>query len=332
MKSLGYLSAVLAGVFVFAVILFPVSAGEGSEPPPAPAPAPADSGKLTLKYSFTKGDSYYLKMTMQQEITQKKLEGKKLKSSQTLSLGYEFSVQDIDNEGNASIKVTYKTLHFKQDGPEKKVEYNSTKPAENTAPETKGFASLVGMSYTMKMSPMGIVSEIEGTGDIISKILEDLDVPDGPMKDQTEKTVKDKFGDVAVKETMEKMMAIFPDHPVGINDTWKKEYEIIRGFPVSLKSTWTLKRRNEGVATLALNANIDSTSRTDAEFGPLKLKYSLTGTQKGTAEIDENTGWIKSSKIKQDISGEVTVTSGAPADTAWPINVKSTITFESTKK
>jgi hypothetical protein len=91
-----------------------------------------------------------------------------------------------------------------------------------------------------------------------------------------------------------------------------------------------LKERKAGVAVLAVESGIKS--NLDAEpmdMGPVKLTMDISGEQSGTYELDESTGWIVSSRMTQNLSGDQIIESGPSGTMTIPMSMEMTVTLES---
>jgi len=254
--------------------------------------------------------------------------------SQTVGIGMSFAARDVDADGATRVKMTYDWAAFGQDGPMGRIEYDSAKPPPHVHPAAKGFAALVGQSLTMTMASDGSVSHIEGVDALLDHVLKEISVPSEAARATLEKQLRKQFGSKAVSEMVKQMTATYPDKPVAIGGSWSKSMDVTRGFPVALDSTWTLRARRNGVATIDVKSRVRPSTNTDpVQMGPMSLTYSLKGEQTGTVQVDEASGWMLSSKLTQDISGQITAT-GAPGTsgpTAWPVRLKAVIEISSSR-
>jgi len=285
--------------------------------------------KVKLRLRLQKGNSYGILMNMDQNIEQEML-GQKQSMKQTIGMGYTFKVTDVDGVGNASVEVTHKSVRFKQAGPMGVIEYDSTKPAGEVHMAARGFAGLVGQGFSMKITPEGRVLEIAGVDKMLDHIVKGLGLPAGPIRQQLKDGMKEQFGEAALKEMMETTFAIYPADPVEVGDSWTSKLVLTKRLPMVVETTYTLKGRSGGVASVALKSKVSvNKDAGPTKAVPISMKYALTGTQGGTMEIDEATGWTVRASIEQDIGGKITMLSGPglPAGTSWPIKIKGTVTI-----
>ena len=322
------LPAVLATVFVVGTFS---SCGRGpeSEGPQAKGPeGAAPPGKIELRLRLEPGKSYKLRMTAAQKITQT-LGGMKQEMPQTVGFALRHDVKQVRDDGTAVIQVTYDSFQYKVEGPMGKVDYDSSKPAaEALHPMAKGFAALVGASFWIDLTPQGRATRVEGADQLATRVVEKVDLPVESLRTTLEQQMKDQFGDQALKETMEQMMGIYPDQPVGVGDSWSKKMVVTKGTPMVMNNTWTLKSRKDGVAFIDVQSTLEPNPDAGAmEMGAAKLRHRLAGTQQGSIEMDEATGWVLRSTVKQQLSGDLTV-EGGPQTATIPMSVDSEIHVE----
>lgn len=290
--------------------------------------------KIRLQLRLEEGRAYSIQMIVNQEISQT-IQGQQQEMTQTIGLGYIFKVEEMEAEGDALVKVTYHSALFKHDGPVGTFEYDSSNPPAEVPLLARGFAALVGQSFSMKISPDGHIKDVQGMNAMLSHILEKLDLPEGTMKTSLEKSLREQFGAQGLKESMETMMAIYPNQPVGIGDSWTERTVISRGLPMILDNTWTLKERKNGLAIIEVSSIVKpNPEAAPMEWGPARLTYDISGKQKGTIELEEATGWTTSGKLTQQFSGQIKAEGGGqiPEGMSWPISIESVISFKSFEK
>ena len=281
--------------------------------------------KIHLRLNLQEGESFSLRMVTDQDVSQT-IQGQQQETKQTLGLGYTFDVNQVNSDGSALTRVTYDWVLFEQDGPLGKTKYDSATPPDTVPPAAAGYAALVGQGFTMEISPAGWVQDIQGVDDMITRMLEELDLPEDPTTDSIEQSFRDQFGDKALKEGMENMMAIYPEEPIGIGDTWNKTIAVAVGFPMILENRWTLTALEDGVATVDVYTTVNpNPEAAPLEIGPFKVSYDISGAQQGTMTLDEDTGWTISAHLTQTLAGEVAMGDGM----SWPIFLKSTTRLES---
>ena len=162
--------------------------------------------------------------------------------------------------------------------------------------------------------------------------IEKIELPMPALQPLVEQQMKQQFGDQAMKELMEQMIGVYPDEPVGVGDSWSKRSVVSRGLAAIVNNTWTLKSRENGVAVLDVQATVEPNPDAPAlEMGVAKIQYALRGTQNGSIELDEATGWVVRSTVNQSLSGDLTVQGGPEAgqQMSVPITVEGVTRVES---
>jgi Family of unknown function (DUF6263) len=291
----------------------------------APAEAP-----ITLHFHPAKGSVTHLQATFDQKLTQGK-EDSVITYNQTLSLGYTFTTQAIAPNGVVTVKVTYDSVKFKQESPQGTFEYDSTKPPPTVNTMARAFVALPGQSVTLEVKPDGHVSAVHGQKEMIDAILTKLDLPEGVEKANVEKMLRSEYSEKAIKDDMETMLLIYPDHPVLVGDHWVRHMQLAKVVPMTLYNTFTLKDVTNGTATL----DVKSTLATDATTKPLDLgnqhlRYHLSGEQNGLMKLNLDDGVVRSAEITQNISGTISMESDTATTkpAATPLSVETKISLE----
>lgn len=285
--------------------------------------------KIQYKLQLEKGKTYILRVVINQKISQT-VQGQQKDTNQKIKMTYIYDVIDVDSAGNILIKVTFQAIRFSEAGPRGEIEYDSSNPPTSLSPEFRGLAALVGKSFTLKLAPDGQIKEIKGVDKMIDSMIEQLGVPED-RRDLTEKSLKEQFGNEALKEMITKVTVKYPNKPVEKGSEWASEVTVSKGFPMILENTWKLKERQNGISVIEVSSKIESNTEAEPiEIDSMKIIYKLSGQQKGTVEIQESNGLTKHGQLTQEFSGEVRV-EGAPQmakPQSWPIKVKGQISFE----
>ncbi|MBI2864589.1 MAG: hypothetical protein HYX94_08530 [Chloroflexi bacterium] len=281
------------------------------------------SDKTSLQLRLSKGKTYTMRMVTEQQISQK-IQGNDVDISQTIGLGYAFEASEVDKQGSSSVNVTYDWALFKQKSPLGSLEYDSDKRPKVVPPAAQGFAALIGQGFAMKLASNGMVNDIQGIDDMLARMIENLSSVPGLDRAALEKGLKEQFGDEAMKESMQNALSIYPDKPVKIGDAWTRRITLTRGYPMVSDNTWKLTGRKGGVASIAVSSQVESLASSGTGGAAV---FKLSGTQEGTIELEEATGWIRRSKMSQRLSGQVET-----GPQSWPISMESTISFEGSVK
>jgi len=285
--------------------------------------------KLDLRLRLQEGQAYKFRMVNDQKMTYT-VQGREMEMNQKMSTEFAFDVQNVDEAGDATIKVNFQAVSADMEGPMGKISYDSVNPTEVAHPMMKAFAAMAGQSYTVVLSEKGEVKKVEGMKELMALIIDSVDLPDGQAGEMMKKQFENMFGEQANVEMMGQWFSMIPDQPVGIGDSWSKTVFETTRMPMIVESKWTLKERKGGIAFLAVEAGIKSNPDAEPmEMGQMKLTMDVSGEQSGTYELDESTGWIVSSRVIQKISGDQMISGSPSGSVTIPLSMETTITMES---
>lgn len=260
--------------------------------------------KIEIKLGPEEGKIYNLYIMADQKVS---VEGQG-SMEQAVGIGYEFNIEKIDEKGNIRAAVTWSSLYYKQEGGlQEDIEYDSKNPPGEIPLQAKGFAFMAGKSFKMEITPEGKVENIEGPDELVEEAIEKTEISDETEKEVFEESMKCHFGSDALGEMMESYFNIYPENPVKTGDSWTEENKISTGFPMLINNDWKFISRETGLVKLELDGKISSNpDGFPVQIGPCLFDFEVTsGKQKGTVEIDEKTGWIKSGTLVQNISGNI---------------------------
>ena len=182
-------------------------------------------------------------------------------------------------------------------------------------------SDLKSVELTMELAPDGTVKSLTGMAPIVDKmvaatkkVMEDqlANLPaeaKAMMGDNmfagVEKGLRNVMGDEAVRQQMQGMTDFYPPEPVDVGDTWVKEQTLTAPFPVKASTTYTVTARGAGVMNIDYTSKLSPNPDGGMDMGMVKVKMDLSGEQKGTVQVDEATGWIKSSSGTLNVNGEL---------------------------
>lgn len=313
-------------------VFFSVTQGFAAIYVPRPlGPLPQNNEKIQYQMRFKEGQKYYLRVVTEQKISQT-VSGQEQSIEQTIGLGYDLDVKNVEPNGNAWVSYTYKWAKFIQEGFAGRVVYDSSEKDLPAPPKTQGFAALLEETFSLKITPQGRVEEVKGLQTVRNNVGKKL--PEGPMKEAMMMGLKQFISEEGVKELMESSMAIYPEKPVGIGDSWRKTVTLTQGPAITLENEFILKNRKDGVSFIEVSSNIKSSHKAvPVGMGSAKVSYELSGKQQGLIEIEESTGRLIRSKTNQKASGQMKVeVAGQQPQPPIPVKIDSIITCEMTER
>jgi len=279
---------------------------------------------VQLQLKLDKGKTYYERLVVDQRITQT-LMGQEQVIDNVIGVGRKLDVADVDAQGNMRIRCTYIWVQFKQSGPMGVMEYDSSHPA-NVPVGAEGFAALVGEGYAIRLSPKGEVLDVNDVEELQKAVRKKL--PEGTDISSGVNPVAFLLTENGIQETTEGLLSVYPDGPVDEGACWERRRTTEQGFAMIAESKWTVQKRLGGVATLASTSTIQpDPSGKPMDTQGMKMKVEVSGTQEGTAQVDEATGLIKMARSYSELKGKIGIGTAAEG----PFDMMSIpVTFETT--
>jgi len=308
---------------------------------------PDQSDKIEFRLRLQTGQVFLLQTTTASKITQIVREpvsdGKsktpasplKMEINSSTALGMEYRVTGIDGDGNASVRLTYKSAVLKSQSrlgsaAATKTEYDSTSPPKVIPAVARPLAALIGQTVSIKLGPDGSVRAMQGMEALMTKMLNKFAPAERKI---VEPMLKQQFSEASMKEMYQPGMTSYPSHAVGIGDAWNQKITLTKGFPLTMSNTMTLRERRAGLAFIDIISTITfNQPAAGMAVGEARVHYDLKGQQQGTMEIDEATGMVVRLHLSQRFAGPITVNGGgAPAGALSQMYSKTDISMTATK-
>ncbi|MCB9638619.1 MAG: hypothetical protein H6727_06900 [Myxococcales bacterium] len=285
---------------------------------------------VELQLHWKKGQAFKIYWNTEQVIDQVAM-GQKTQIQQTIGTGYIFRTIDVKAGGIAKVEVLFKRIYFKVQTIQGVFEYNSAKPPEKIPPLAQGFAALLGRRFVMEITSHGKVVGLEGVDKMLEDVMRSLQAGSPQQRAQLQMQLKQQFGNVALRQMMEQMMAIYPERSIKVGESWGKTLRMGGAVPMVLKRRWKLVALRGGFAFLRVNAQIlPNKLGKPLRMGPLSLRYNLAGNQTGTLFVQLESGFPLRGKSKQFLKGTIKVSSKTaklPPNMNWPVKINTTVDF-----
>jgi hypothetical protein len=290
---------------------------------------------LDLKFNMKKGDKYKVVITSAQKIAEE-MSGQKINIDQTLKTSYLYDVTDVASDGTATVNIKFDTFSIKMVNGNQTYEFDSTKTNDEKDAQGLAYRALVGQSFTLKISKDGKVQEITGVDKLFTNIIDKLQISDQKAKDTLVETLKQSFGDEALKQNLGSMTEMYPENKkIKVGDSWENKQTITAGYPMTINSKWTLKANEGDILTMDVDSSIDAdNSSKPMDLMGLKVKYALKGTQKGTMKLTKSNGFIQNGEVDQNITGSMNIEANDafPSGISVPMTIEGKTTYEVTKQ
>lgn len=284
----------------------------------------ADAQKYELKFNLAPGTNWKAKQSSIMDINQQVM-GMSNDMKMTMEAITAYSVDKV-LDGNFYLTFTYDAMIMKIESPMMNLSYDSSQPVDAQNPFSNSLGSMIGEKFEVVMDSKGKVMSVNGFDRIMDKMMKSVGGDNG-AKDQVIASVKQQFGDDAIKGSIEMSTALFPAAEVAIGDTWIVESVVPVNVELKSKSTLTLKDVKDGKwyleGTSVLNSNKDAAIQANGMTQHMDLK----GTSSFKTEVSSTTGWVVESVVNQNIEGVVVIEGGQlPSSMEIPMKIKGTTT------
>jgi len=284
--------------------------------------------KVLLRLNLNEGDTYSYVNAVDQTITQD-IMGMNQVIKQEITFHYDATVEEKTEEGY-KIKYTYTRAIFKMDGGAMMgvTEYDSENEDQEIAPMARGYAGLVGQSFTATMNSKGEIGEVKGVSAMLDHMMDQFgDMPDAE-KANIRTSMEAQFGDEGIKSTIQAASPSFPEKKMKVGKPWESVDVLQSGFKMNKTSTFVITSANDSEVAIDVDAALVSDPESSMETNGMSLNYDVTGDGTGNQVLDRASGMVKSMTLEQNMSGEVTATGGMMGEgMTWPMTIVSTTTI-----
>ncbi len=295
----------------------------------APAASVLAQGKALLRYNVNTGDVFQYESVTDQTISQN-IMGMDQVIKQKITMVYDMEVLG-ENAGVYEIRHTYRRVKFFMDGGAMigSIDYDSENPPAEVEAMARGYAALVGQTFTLNTNQLGEIVSVAGLTEMIDAIATQFgDLPEEELE-AMRSSLQSQYGDDAMTTNLQAASPAFPEKKVKVGKSWERSYTQNAGFAMDITSVYTVKSLagEEAVIASALTTVSDPTS--DMQMSGMTLKYTINGTGTGEVRYSKATGVPTQSTTTQSISGDVNASGGMMgADgMSWPITIESTTTL-----
>ena len=240
---------------------------------------------VSLRYKWAKGETLRYRMTQRTTSTITGLPGSDggMTVEQTFSQVWKEAVDDVAADGTTTLRATFESIGIDMSTPMGRMAYDSEHPESASDPGSmlkNMFANMIGESFTVAVSPAGVVQRVEGLTRLADKMFATLPANAGPMLGGFRQAMNDD----AMKQNMSQAYPTFPDRPLKAGDTWNDQVTTTNPFgTMTMSSASTLKTVAGAADTQVVTVASTLTLRQDSSTpgaGPMGM----------TVKMDEATG------------------------------------------
>ena len=265
---------------------------------------------VQLKLNLEKGKTYtygtktHLDMNME-------MMGQKMTTGLDMDFRYLIGLDKEDSAGNKVLKSTMGDVKFKAEVMGMSMGYDSKEKVDTahqdpmSANFRRMFGGMIGKSFTVTVSPAGVIKEVGGVDELIASMTQSM-----PGSDEDKAKMKQQLGQSfnqqLIKQTFGQIFNVYPDKPVKVGDTWNKEVEFaMKGMNNKQEITYTVKNITSESVVLTMKGEIKSSGSHQQDSTTQIPSMTMLGSETGTMTLDRNTGMASSGDIDMSLKGEV---------------------------
>lgn len=250
-------------------------------------PPKAGSAGVVLQLKLSNGQIDTYKSIMENErsvdfsgeITQDK-QFKSAKTGIRAEIIFQQQIENVDSAGNASIKVTMKSLKYLSTNKDViTLDYDSSKPEQQSNPMTK----LIGQSYTIMMSPRG---EVTGFSDLV-QIKQAAGSNPAAVQLISENIIRERHQIPAIIDSNSRLLKV--------GDKWSVnrtlEFGILGATTIEKIYTFKAIEQNKGRKTAVVE--VAAVPATIQEGQPNPGKFESNNSYSGSLVLDMDSGKVE---------------------------------------
>ena len=281
------------------------------------------AGVYTQKFILEKGKTYPFSSVQKEVQTIKDPSGKSMKGTQEIVDERNIVVNDFQNGVyDLTINILGKKMTSIADGKTVVIDTKQPAPKEEQLKNIWTINNtLVGSKFSVKMKENGEVISIKGIDELYKKVEKAITpfVKEAEQRKQFVEFFKQGFNEKMIKEEFSAGINILPKKGVKLGESWTISENIDPEGKVKSNITYTLNKIENGVVEVSVTGNIPAKSNKQTQNG-ITMTMSVEGSQNGTLKIDENSGWVLSSKMNIKTTNKQTMTDGKRTETMTAVS------------
>jgi hypothetical protein len=267
-------------------------------------------GKVDLGFRLPEGTTKTLKSSHDLTTTTEVM-GQNMDEKQQGTNTLQFTVESVDEQG-----VTTATLKTDMAG--------TMLEAMSAAMPDETFEEMKNATLTVTIGPKGDVRTVTGMEPVVEKLVEgakkamDAQMADVPpqmkamaasqmsqMMEGMTDAVRTMAGDEAAQKNLNALLGFYPAEPVGVDDTWSRTYEVMMPAPMQATAEYVVKARSGGVMSIDFKTTYAPMPDKAIDLGIMSMEFLMRGTETGSMQVDEETGWIIAVSSTVDVKGSI---------------------------
>ncbi|WP_121809068.1 DUF6263 family protein [Mucilaginibacter kameinonensis] len=278
--------------------------------------------KVKPALKLVKGNTYYLS-TLAHSVVKQTINGQLNNIDMTIEGKMSFKVLNVDSL--YYMEVNYTKVGMNMQLPNGNVAFSSD-DKDTTNIMARIMAGITNKPFTATLSKSGRIRSIENAENMITSMIDGFKEVPADKKGQLKTQLSQSFGSGALKSNLEMAMSVLPEVSVVKNDKWTIKNNLQGAMSAKMVSVYQLMDITPQSFVIHGNATIETDNTAGYKtVGNLPMKYNMKGTMVSDVVVDKATGWISSSKVKQNIDGAVEIKDSpqVPGGVTFPMSVVS---------
>lgn len=267
----------------------------------------ANGEKYELCYNLEQGQTYSQTMSIDMKMVMSAM-GQDMDMGMLMSYTMDYTITDVA-DGVIFCNAKFTEVSMGITGMMGNASYSSSDNSDYD-PMVKMLQGMTKGQFAITMTKYGKVTSMSGLEEMMDNMYSSMGLSASDAA-QVKAMMQQSFSEEKMMEQMQSM-AIYPDYPVAIGDSWEM---VAKTSQMELNNVYTLEKVDDDEVVIAVESEISAGSIEGFEG-------TIAGTQNGTNVVHRSSGWIKESKIKQDITGD-----GKIQGMNGKITIKSTSTI-----
>jgi hypothetical protein len=279
--------------------------------------------KVKPALKLIKGNTYYL-ATVAHSVVKQTINGQVNNIDMTIDGRMSFKVLNAD-DSLYYMEVNYTKVGMKMQLPNGNVAFDSDSK-DTTNIMARIMTALTNKPFTASLTKSGRIKSIENAENMITSMIDGFKEVPAAQKEQLKGQLSQSFGSAALKSNLEMAMSVLPETAVVKNDKWTIKNNLEGAMSARIISVYQLVDITPQSYVIHGNATLETdNAAADKVINNMPMKYNMKGVMVSDVIVDKATGWISSSKIKQNIDGTVEIKDNpkVPGGLTFPMSVVS---------
>jgi hypothetical protein len=279
--------------------------------------------KVKPALKLIKGNTYYM-ATAAHSVVKQTINGQVNNIDMTIDGRMSFKVLNAD-DSLYYMEVNYTKVGMKMQLPNGNVAFDSDSK-DTTNIMARIMTALTNKPFTASLTKSGRIKSIENAENMITSMIDGFKEVPAAQKEQLKGQLSQSFGSAALKSNLEMAMSVLPETAVVKNDKWTIKNNLEGAMSARIISVYQLVDITPQSYVIHGNATLETdNAAADKVINNMPMKYNMKGVMVSDVIVDKATGWISSSKIKQNIDGTVEIKDNpkVPGGLTFPMSVVS---------